>query len=97
MPGKSGKLIMREMEDQDDKLDNLFAQAKTIRFEITLGEKEALEKSISSGQRETSLEGHGNESKIIVPDDHYYWPFEGEYWKDEIGYYRFAVTGECIK
>jgi tetratricopeptide (TPR) repeat protein len=91
-----GKLVMREMEDQDDKLDNLFAQAKTIRFEITLGEKEALEKSLTGQGGESQLAGKGNEAKIIVPDDHYYWPFEGEYWKDEIGYYQFSVQG-CTK
>lgn len=91
-----GKLIIREFEDQDDKLDNLFAQAKTIRFEITLGEKEALEASLL-GKSSGAATGKIRDAKIIVPDDHYFWPFEGEYWKDEVGYYRFAVEGECVK
>ena len=23
------------------------------------------------------------------------WPFEGEFWEDELGYYRVDVTPEC--
>ena len=91
-----GKLIGRAMEDEDEKLDNLFAQAKTIRFEITLGEKEALEASLI-GKGAAAATGKQIDTKIVVPDDSYYWPFEGEYWKDEVGYYKFAVHGECVK
>jgi len=24
-----------------------------------------------------------------------YWPFNGEFWSDELGYYRFTEQGEC--
>ena len=91
-----GKLILRSMEDADETLDNLFAQAKTIRFEITLGEKEALEASLL-GKGSGGATGKQIDTKIITPDDSVYWPFEGEYWKDEVGYYKFAVHGECAK
>jgi hypothetical protein len=26
---------------------------------------------------------------------HEYWPFDGEYWPDEIGYYRYTVKDAC--
>ena len=94
-----GKLVQLEFENQYDKLNDLLAQAKTIRFEITLGEKNALEQSIihGTGAATGAVQGHTHDVDVHVPDDHYYWPFEGEYWKDEIGYYQFAVEGECAK
>jgi hypothetical protein len=91
-----GRLILLEFEDQEAELNRLFAEAKTIRFEITLGEKEALEASLI-GKDSGAATGRTKEATIVVPDDHYYWPFEGEFWKDEVGYYKFAVTGECVK
>lgn len=91
-----GRLVLREFEDQDEKLDNLFAQAKNIRFEITLGEKEALEESLL-GKGTGAATNKQEEVAVVVPDDHYYWPFEGEYWKDEVGYYKFSVQGVCAK
>ena len=24
-----------------------------------------------------------------------YWPFNGEFWRDELGYYRYAEHGAC--
>jgi hypothetical protein len=26
---------------------------------------------------------------------HEYWPFDGEYWPDEIGYYRYTIKNAC--
>ena len=33
--------------------------------------------------------------KVKVDDEHVIWPFTGEYWKDELGYYRFQVRNKC--
>jgi hypothetical protein len=32
---------------------------------------------------------------IAADDEHLYWRFNGEYWKDELGYYRFRVVNRC--
>ena len=36
-----------------------------------------------------------NYNTIIIDDEHQQWPFRGEYWKDELGYYRFKVLNKC--
>lgn len=28
-------------------------------------------------------------------DEHVYWPFTGEYWRDELGYYLYTIKSEC--
>ena len=35
--------------------------------------------------------------EITADDEHVIWPFEGEYWKDELGTYRFRLASQCGK
>ena len=30
-----------------------------------------------------------------VADDELYWPYEGEYWRDELGTYQYTLTKGC--
>ena len=33
---------------------------------------------------------------VINPDEeHVIWPFDGEYWRDELGFYRQTITSKC--
>ena len=35
---------------------------------------------------------------VAKPDgEHVLWPFDGEYWRDELGFYRQVVTSKCAK
>ena len=30
-----------------------------------------------------------------VDDERVYWPYEGEYWRDELGTYQYTLTKGC--
>jgi hypothetical protein len=32
---------------------------------------------------------------VEVDGEHQVWPFDGEYWRDELGFYRQQVTSQC--
>ena len=34
---------------------------------------------------------------IRADDEHVIWPFVGEYWRDELGYYRVKIRNKCQK
>ena len=34
---------------------------------------------------------------VAVNDDQLYWPYEGEYWRDELGTYQYTLTKGCIE
>jgi tetratricopeptide (TPR) repeat protein len=34
-------------------------------------------------------------SRVQVDSEHVLWPFNGEYWRDELGFYRQEVTNHC--
>ena len=45
------------------------------------------------GQQVTAEESKAN---IVRPDEeHVIWPFNGEYWRDELGFYRQTITSKC--
>jgi len=32
---------------------------------------------------------------IVTEQNHIYWPYQGEFWRDEVGFYRQFIQGEC--
>ena len=46
-----------------------------------------------AGSQLTVAESKAN---IVKPDEeHVIWPFNGEYWRDELGFYRQTITSKC--
>jgi hypothetical protein len=49
-----------------------------------------------AGEQATKINPNAkNYNTIVIDDEHQQWPFKGEYWKDELGYYRFKVANKC--
>lgn len=67
-------------------------QVEIIRFEIAKAEKEFAEKGINS----QALLGRQTLYRPKMPAENWnYWPFEGEFWRDEIGYYQYTLKRGC--
>jgi hypothetical protein len=85
---KAGLALLRELERQNDKLADWLSQSQIIRFEIVDAERKVLEKKaaapIVDAQEEAALTDFAVSREII------YWPFNGEFWDDELGYYEYA-------
>ena len=32
---------------------------------------------------------------VAVSDEHQFWPYEGEFWRDELGTYSYTLTKGC--
>jgi hypothetical protein len=43
------------------------------------------------------VKGTAGGQSAIVGSDQWEWPFEGEYWLDEIGFHRAFVTDQCVR
>jgi hypothetical protein len=52
---------------------------------------------VSQESLKTRVEKDHKEEAIVVDDEHFVWKFNGEYWKDELGYYRFRIRSKCPK
>ena len=70
-------------------------KAIKVEYETINGQKNQLEASL---RNEQVAQANITEQVNITPDDeHYFWPFIGEYWRDELGYYRFKIKSACTR
>lgn len=82
-----------------EELQSNVSLALKIRYETTGAEKELLQRSAqqqgSFRMRTRSSRKNRNRFSVSLHEDFVFWPFQGEYWVDELGYYRYRIKGEC--
>ena len=88
----SGKFVQGRLADMVRLIDVLQGDRELIAFETTKGEKEMLESRFDA---DAQLASQRLYRPAMPPASHEYWPFDGEYWPDEIGFYRYTVKDAC--
>jgi hypothetical protein len=89
---ESGKLARDRIRRLDDELTRLVLQYGDVKIEL---ENLRLKKVSSKALKTKSVKV--KVMNVTVDDEHVIWPFTGEYWQDELGYYRFIVRSSCTK
>ncbi len=95
---EAGKWIVTYLQSKKQDLVQLLADMKAIRFEMTDKMKSTYEKEELFGkkvQKKTKKSKKKAEFNPSVPDGSSYWPFDGEYWQDELGYYFYNIESKC--
>ncbi len=88
----AGQLARDRYQRNLDELNEHLRDASKIIIDITAAERNQLDVAIQGG-RVTEAESKAN---IVRPDEeHVVWPFDGEYWRDELGFYRQTITSKC--
>jgi tetratricopeptide (TPR) repeat protein len=91
----AGTLARERYQRYLDELAEHLRNASKILIDITAAQRNQLDQQVVSGQltkEESATYG------VVKPDDeHVLWPFDGEYWRDELGFYRQVVTSKCAK
>jgi hypothetical protein len=75
-----------------EELQDLFNQIDTVDLEVATYERGQLSQEMQEQQDLAAQSGGG---KVEVDSEHMLWPFNGEYWRDELGFYRQEVTYQC--
>jgi hypothetical protein len=87
----AGRFVKGRLVDLAHLIDVLEGEKEIIAFETAKGEKEFLEGNVDLRRlaqqklHRPAMPGRGHE----------YWPFDGEYWPDEIGYYKYTLKNAC--
>jgi tetratricopeptide (TPR) repeat protein len=89
----AGKVARDRVDRLQRELGALQRDGTKIKFEILNAQAEKL--SAEAIQRQGRVGRGHKEEPIIVDDEHFQWKFNGEYWKDELGYYRFKIRSQC--
>lgn len=93
---EAGDLARRRIKRLTEELSQLIKRVIKIEFEILQGEKGVLETEVIE-ERDRGAAAAGNKplEEIRADDEHIIWPFVGEYWRDELGYYRVKIRNKC--
>jgi tetratricopeptide (TPR) repeat protein len=91
---EAGQLARTRLKRLSEEIRDLEKQAIKIEYETLNAQKGALTAGLS-GEQTMINPNAKNYNTIVIDDEHQQWPFRGEYWKDELGYYRFKVANKC--
>lgn len=91
---KAGRQVRNHLLIIKKELVDLFEQEGFIRFEAINSKKEELKKEIAGKTLPTQVD-ENRARDFYIQNGYQYWPFEGEYWLDEIGNYHYVGTQSC--
>ncbi len=90
---KAGLMASAKLYAEMEALKELIGQGLRIRFETTAREREFLEEQLQAGGRLDVIREYAY--SVAVSDEELYWPYDGEYWRDELGNYQYTLTRGC--
>jgi TolA-binding protein len=90
---EAGARARAKLEYERDALRELLQQALRIKIEVSRQEREALEGALTRGGQVDVLKDY--RYSTAVSDEHLYWPYDGEFWRDELGTYTYTLTKGC--
>jgi tetratricopeptide (TPR) repeat protein len=89
---RAGKLFLAEMARQANYLSDLMTQSEIIRFEVVDAQRiDYAYKAENTDLIDSSVDSLDFATSV----DFIYWPFNGEFWEDELGYYNYTEQGSC--
>jgi len=97
----SSDIIYTILEDRLRELERLEEQVTEMEIEIDTQEADKLEEEIRSANQEGQIADEATEAKsqetanLLVGEKYLTWPFEGEFWADEINNYRSYLKSQC--
>jgi TolA-binding protein len=92
---QAGDLARRRLKRLTEELSQLIKRVIKIEFEILAGQKGELEEEVKQEQQVIHASTGHRAGEIRADDEHVIWPFNGEYWRDELGYYRVKIRNKC--
>ena len=88
----AGQLARERYQRNLDELNEHLRDSAKILIDITSAKRNQLDAAIAGSQ----VTAQESERNIVKPDEeHVIWPFDGEYWRDELGFYRQTITSKC--
>ena len=88
----AGQLARDRYQRNLDELNEHLRNSAKILIDITAAQRNQLDVAIAGGQ----VSQAESKANVVKPDEeHVIWPFDGEYWRDELGFYRQTITSKC--
>lgn len=90
---RAGVYLLKEMSGMATMLGGLLGQSQIINFEKT----DAIRGDYQYKLTAQDVQDTSKEFQIdfATSPDRIFWPFNGEFWQDELGYYWYTEQGSC--
>ena len=86
----AGEVTRKKFEKELYDLKGLLAQALRIKLEVAKAEQDIVQRRLNNEQSADAI--IPAEARTVVGDEQLYWPYEGEYWRDELGTYELDFS-----
>jgi len=90
---RAGLVLLSEMARQANYVGDLLTQSEIIRFEVVSAQRADYAYKMSNPDLVDTTSSTNLDFATSV--DLTYWPFNGEFWEDELGYYHYTEQGSC--
>lgn len=89
---RAGRVLLQQMLTEYRNLETLLQDADILRFEVADAQRQDYMFKMSNPR----VDDFAAQNIDFAVDPRYiYWPFNGEFWSDELAYYQFAEQGSC--
>jgi tetratricopeptide (TPR) repeat protein len=93
----AGDSLRQSLLDKEQNLALLAGDMSLLRYEVLNSKKKAARSKYINKLHGIDDQLNGKESRsFYVSSGYRYWPFEGEYWRDEIGNYQYLGVNLCV-
>ena len=89
---RAGRAFLQELLEQYRTVEGLLSDIDVLLFEVSDAQRS--EYMFKMANPDVDAFDEGTQDFATSPDI-IYWPFNGEFWRDELAYYRFTEKGSC--
>lgn len=93
--GKIGEKVKNLLKKTNADLQAFVEQNSFLRFEMLSEQKKRLKQNKAPLTQAKKRIGEGEERDFFIQNGYEYWPFDGEYWLDELGNYHYLGLKSC--
>ncbi len=90
-----GDMARAQLISMKSEIRDLKEQASFIRYEMINGRKEFLKKKLAGKNINEEQVDDDQDRSFYVQNGYEYYPFQGEYWLDEVGNYHYLGKQSC--
>jgi outer membrane protein assembly factor BamD (BamD/ComL family) len=90
-------LIRKSLIQMNEELLEFSDQKEFIKVEVTTAKTEGALKKMRGTDDPSEAITAKNSRDFYISNGYEYWPFQGEYWLDEIGNYQYVGVSQCTR
>ncbi|GEM_PF-1282228 len=94
MISEAGAMARKRLARVREELTEIIRQGLRIKYESLKARRNSINKAVRVAMAQTSVAS----MEPRPPDpEHIIWPFDGSYWRDELGGYTYDIKSKCTK